>query len=93
MNVGFGNFSETVSPLGFAIVVQTHAYSFSGLMIFYFKLKIMSMNLGFEKIVKIVSPTSFEIIARTHARVLYSSSRLMIGHFEEVRLNMNLEIL
>jgi len=48
-------------------------------------------NLGFEKIVKIVSLTSFEIVAWTHARVLYSCPRLMIGHFEEVGLSMNLE--
>jgi len=39
---------------------------------------------------KIVSLISFEIVARTHARVLYSCPRLMIGHFEEVRLSINL---
>ena len=44
-------------------------------------------NLGFEKI---MSPTSFKIIAWTHARFLYSYPRLMIGHFEEVGLSMNL---
>ena len=47
-------------------------------------------NLDFEKIVKIVSLIKFEIVARTHARVLYSCPRLMIGHFEEVRLSINL---
>jgi len=39
---------------------------------------------------KIVSPTSFEIVAWTHARDLYSYLRLMVGHFEEVGLGMNL---
>ena len=48
-------------------------------------------NLGFKKIVKIVSPTSFEIVTRTHVRVLYSCSRLMVGHFEKVGLSMTLE--
>ena len=49
------------------------------------------LNLDFEKIVKIVSPTCFEIVAQTHARVLYSCPRLMIGHFEEVKLSMTLK--
>ena len=31
------------------------------------------------------------MIAQTHARVLYSCLRLMVGHFEEVGLSMNLE--
>ena len=31
------------------------------------------------------------MIARTHARVLYSCPRLMVGHFEEVGLSMNLQ--
>ena len=48
-------------------------------------------NLDFEKIMKIVSPISFEIVARIHARVQYSCLRLMISHFEEVGLSMNLE--
>jgi len=39
----------------------------------------------------IVSITSFEIVARTHARVLYSCPRLMIVHFKEVGLSMNLK--
>ena len=33
-----------------------------------------------------MSPTCFENIARTHARVSYSILRLMIVHFESVRL-------
>ena len=45
MKVDFGNFGETVSPSDFVIVAWTHAYSFSGLMVFYFELKMMNMNL------------------------------------------------
>ena len=51
MKVGFKNFGETVSPSDFMNVVWTHAYSFSGMMVFYFELKMMSMNFSFEKIV------------------------------------------
>ena len=36
---------EIVSPSDFVIVVWTHAYSFSKLMIFYFGLVELSMNL------------------------------------------------
>ena len=53
------------------------------------KLERMSMNL--EILDDMVSPTSIEIVARTHAKVSYSCSRLMIGHFEEGGLSMNLE--
>ena len=35
-----------MSPSDFVIVVWTHAYSFSKLMIFYFRLVELSMNLG-----------------------------------------------
>ena len=37
---------EIVSPSDFVIVVWTHAYSFSILMVFYFKMVELSMNLG-----------------------------------------------
>ena len=44
MEVGFGNIGETVSPSDFAIVAQTHAYSFPRFMVFSFELKIIRMN-------------------------------------------------
>ena len=66
MKVGFGNYGETVSPSDFTIVTWTHAYSFLGLMVFYFELKMMSMNLGFEKIVSRVC------FVGTQAWLLYS---------------------
>jgi len=51
MKVGFLNFGETVSPSDFVIVARIHAYSFPGLMVFCFELKMMSMNLVFRMIV------------------------------------------
>ena len=48
-------------------------------------------NLGFGKIVKIVSPTSFEIEVQTHESTLYSFSRQMVVHYEEVELSKTLE--
>jgi len=46
MEVDFENISEIVSSSDFVIVTRTHAYSFLGLMVFYFEL---SMNLFFGK--------------------------------------------
>ena len=37
---------EIMSPSDFVIVVWTHAYSFSKLIVFYFGLVELSMNLG-----------------------------------------------
>ena len=48
------------------------------------RLKKMSMNL--ENLAEMMSPTCFENITRTHARVLYSITRLMVVHFQLVRL-------
>ena len=38
-----------------------------------------------------VGPSWFEIVAQTYATVPYSFSRLMVVHFEDVGLSMNLE--
>jgi len=38
-----------------------------------------------------VNHKDVEIVTRTHARVPYSFSRLMVLHFEEVGLSMNLK--
>jgi len=47
------------------------------------------MNL--EILVEMVSPTCFKIVAQTNTRVPCSFSKLMVVHFEEVGLSMNLE--
>ena len=41
----FGIYGEIVSPSDFVIVVWTHAYSFSRLIVFYFELVELSINL------------------------------------------------
>ena len=46
MKYCFENGDEIVSPSDFVIVVWTHAYSFSKLMVFYFGLVDLSMNFG-----------------------------------------------
>ena len=92
MKDSFENCVEIVNPSDFEIVAQTHArlpHSFLTqifLQLGVLKKKYMKLGSG-----KMVSPTCFEIITRTHIRVLYSCPRLMIVHFEEVRLSMNLE--
>ena len=45
MKCYFGSGGEIVSPSEFVIVVWTHVYSFSKLMVFYFGLVELSMNL------------------------------------------------
>ena len=46
MKFRFGICDEIVSPSDFMIVARTNVYSFSRLMVFYFKLVELSMNLG-----------------------------------------------
>ena len=46
MKCYFGIIGEIVSPSDFVIVVWTHTYSFSKLMVFYLGLVELSMNLG-----------------------------------------------
>ena len=45
MKICFENYGEIVSPSDFVFVVQTYAYSFPRLMVFYFELLGLSMNL------------------------------------------------
>jgi len=46
----------------------------------------MSMEVDFGNDGKTISPSDFAITARTHVRVPYSSTVLMVVHFETVRL-------
>ena len=86
---------KMVSPTCFKIAARPYtrvSYSFSGSIVIHVEkvgLERMSMNL--EILIEMVSPTYFETVVRTYVRILYSCPRLMVGHFEDVRLSMNLE--
>ena len=47
--------------------------------------------MSLEILIEMVNPKCFVIVARTHGSVLYLCPRLIIHHFEEVRLSMNVE--